>query len=118
MAQSNSQVYVIGEAVSGTQDKSGFTFPTLGGGGILFVGMAVILLGIIVYLASRKKEGNFFKFFGSKGTLAVFILLGLIFTFIGGAAMFTKETTTVPDFSVTDTEGNVHTPKLTKERCW
>ncbi|MGA1820723.1 MAG: cytochrome c biogenesis protein CcdA [Thermoplasmatota archaeon] len=111
MAQAKSAVFTLGEGSSSTKDKGSSGFGGLGGSGLLILGIIIIGGGVGLFLLSRKKEGNIFKFFSSKGTLAVFIFIGLIVTFIGGAGLLTKEITTVPDFEFTDTAGVVRTPE-------
>jgi cytochrome c-type biogenesis protein len=111
MAQGKSMVYTIGEGGDTTQDKGSSVFGGLSGSGLLILGIIVIIAGVGLFLITRKGKGNISKFFGSKGTLAIFIFIGLIITFIGGAGLVTKQVTTVPDFEFTDTQGNLHTPE-------
>ncbi|MGA1849093.1 MAG: cytochrome c biogenesis protein CcdA, partial [Thermoplasmatota archaeon] len=77
---------------------------------ILVIGIIVILIGVLLFLASRKGKTSVSKFFGSKATLAVLILIGLIMAFVGGSGLLTRETSTVPEFSFTDTSGALQTP--------
>lgn len=109
MAQGTSEVFSIG-GESTVQVKGAGSLSLSGGSMIIIIGVLVMILGPLMYVISRKKEGNIFQFFSSKGTLAVIIMIGLIIAFVGGSSLLSKEVTTVPDFSVTDTTGTVHTP--------
>ncbi|MGA1866015.1 MAG: cytochrome c biogenesis protein CcdA [Thermoplasmatota archaeon] len=112
MAQSRSEVFTLGESGGDNREISGFTFGFFSVPPLLIIGLLVLIGSILLYAASRKKEGNFFKFFSSKGTLAIFILIGLVMTFLGGSSLFAKEITEVPDFSFVDTDGKMQSPDL------
>lgn len=109
MAQGRSRIFFI-EGKELLQVKSTGAIDLSGGSMMIILGILVIILGPVLYLISRKKKGNMFQFFSSKGTMAVIIMIGLIISFVGGSSLLSEEVTTVPDFSMTDTGGNIHTP--------
>jgi len=110
MAQGRSEIFSVGDISGGVKESSSINLLSTGPIAILVIGMIIMLIGILLFLASRKGKTNISRFFGSKATLAVLILMGLIMTFVGGSGLLTEESSTVPAFSFTDTNGNVQTP--------
>ncbi len=115
LAQSSSPVFHLAD---GSDSRSGdsSSMDLSGGGAIIIMGILIILLGPLAYFISKRREGGIFRFFSSKGTMAMVIMIGLIVSFIGGSSLLSKEVTTVPDFSVTDTKGSIHTPADYQDR--
>ena len=65
MAQGRSEVFSVGESSSASRNKGSANLDLSSGFGILALGLAVILVAIILFIVSRKKKGNFFKFFAA-----------------------------------------------------
>jgi cytochrome c-type biogenesis protein len=110
MAQGRSEIFSVGDSSGDVKDSSSMNMVSSGPLAILVIGIIVILIAVLLFLASRKGKTSVSKFFGSKATLAVLILIGLIMAFVGGSGLLTEEKTTVPDFSFTDTNGTLQTP--------
>ncbi|RLF66138.1 MAG: hypothetical protein DRN57_07695 [Thermoplasmata archaeon] len=108
-AQAVSDIYALGGDDSGVKEKSMSTFSlSLGPVGFI-IGLILITGAPVIYLLGRKlKKAP--SLMNSKASLAVLVVLGIILVSISAASVFTKSTSKVPDFTVTDTNGVVHTP--------
>ncbi len=109
-AQSSSEVYTLASMDSTSKDKGAALIGMETGTLFLIIGIVMIFLGPLLYYATRKVNGGLLKLFSSKASLAVIVALGIIVTSVSASTVFTGSTSTVPDFTVTDTKGIVHTP--------
>jgi cytochrome c-type biogenesis protein len=110
-AQSSSEVYSLVKADSVSKDKSSMALGISMGPVGLIIGIILIVIGPLLYFATRNAKEGSMKIFSKKATLAIFVALGIIITSVSASSVFTSSTTTVPDFTVTDTRGNVHSPE-------
>ncbi|MGA1822678.1 MAG: redoxin family protein, partial [Thermoplasmatota archaeon] len=109
MAQVSSEVYTLGEGDGSTSSKGGtvaISTTSLG----LIVGISLIILAPIVFLVGTRGKGAMKRILGNKGALAVLLSIGLIITVFSAWGLVSSKTDKVPDFTVTDTEGNTLTP--------
>ena len=111
-AQSSSRIYTLVSQEEASKDKNTALIGMETGTLFLTIGIILIILGPILYLATRKVQGGLLKVFSSKASLAIIVALGIIITSISAASVFTGSTSSVPDFRVTDTNGVVHTPEI------
>ncbi len=108
-AQGSSEVFTLGEGSSNVAEK-GASMDVNTTGFWLFLGIALVIGAPILYLFSRGRKGSFWKLLSMKGTVAIFIIIGLLISIFSLSSFASTETDTVPDFTVKDTAGASHTP--------
>jgi cytochrome c-type biogenesis protein len=109
-AQSSSDVYTLVSQDTAAKEKNTALIKMETGTLFLAIGLILIILGPVLYYATRNVKGGLLKLFSTKAALAVVVALGIIITAVSASSVFTSSTSTVPDFTVTDTKGQVHTP--------
>ncbi len=110
-AQSSSEVYSLVKEDPESKEKSSFVIGVSMGSIGLTIGILLVLIGPILYFVTRKMDGKITKRLSSKATLAVIVALGIIITAVSASSVLTTSTSSVPDFTVTDTRGSVLTPE-------
>jgi len=110
LAQASSEVYVLGTGDSASSRSSNSVLSSFSGGWIV-LGLALVVLGPVLYIISRGRKGGFWKVLSMRSTAAIFIAVGLLISVFSLYSMVSVETDEVPDFSVRDTTGKIHTPE-------
>ena len=111
MAQSSSPVFSIVASTASSKGDSTGALPVIGGPvTLLVIGIVLVILGPALYFLSKKREGGLFKLLSKKGTLVVIVAIGIIISVFAVGSLARSDTSKVPGFSVTDTNGAVHTP--------
>ncbi len=108
-AQSVSEVFPLGE-VGETSSKGSMAFPLANVPVLLVLGALIIMLGPLFYFLGKGRKGGIFKLLSNKGALMLFIAIGIVLVAESARSLLVPSTTTVPDFSVTDTKGKAHSP--------
>ncbi|MCK5772687.1 MAG: redoxin domain-containing protein, partial [Thermoplasmata archaeon] len=109
-AQGSSEVFMLGNGTSDVAEKGG-SIEINTTGFWLFLGIALVIGAPILYMFSKGRKGSFWKFLSMKGTVAIFIIIGLLISIFSLSSFASTDTDTVPDFTVKDTEGMTHTPE-------
>ncbi len=110
-SQGSSEVFTLGEDTSGVAEK-GASMEVNTTGFWLFLGIALVIGTPVLYLFSRGRKGSFWKLLSMKGTVAIFIIIGLLISIFSLSSFASTDTDTVPDFTVKDTTGVTHTPGI------
>ncbi len=108
-SQGSSEVFTLGEDPSDVAEKGG-SIEVNTTGFWLFLGIALVIGAPILHLFSKGRKGSFWKLLSMKGTVAIFIIIGLLISIFSLSSFASTETDTVPDFTVKDTTGATHTP--------
>jgi cytochrome c-type biogenesis protein len=103
------------EASSSSKDKDSSFMAFSGPSVFLMIGIILVKLGPVLYMLTKKSKGGL-KIFRNKGILAVFIIIGLLFSMFAAYSMMAPSTDTVPDFTVKDTRGTTRTPETYENR--
>ena len=109
-AQASSSIFVVKDP--GASSSGDAISPVSASTMMIVAGLALMILGPVLYFGSKRRESPFARFMSRKATLVIFLTAGLLISMLAIGTMVRSSTDTVPGFQVTDTEGRVHTPEV------